>query len=70
MNYLGRKNYNHWNVACWILNDENYYLLALKAQKKSSLSKGALYLLNNLPDKTPDGVKFTISSLKAVLSSL
>jgi hypothetical protein len=25
MSYNGHKNYNHWNVALWLFNDESLY---------------------------------------------
>lgn len=65
MEYNGWKNYETWNVALWIQNDEGMYQYA-KAYKRI---KNAPYLTlaMNLQihgvSKTPDGVPYNDSAL-------
>lgn len=60
MTYNGWKNYETWNVALWIGNDEGLYNLAresgsYKAFKDAIRESGML--------ETPDGVSWTASGL-------
>ena len=78
--YNGHKNYNHWNVSLWINNDEGLYNMArdFVNDKRKSFSKGtstreyaAMRMLNWLQatdmEKTPDGVRYTVSSIRAAM---
>ena len=69
--YNGHRNYNHWNVALWILNSENYYRHArYLISQEGTKNAAARLLLNALPDKTPDGAPYTFSSVRAALRGL
>lgn len=69
--YQGHKNRNHWNVALWIGNDEGLYNLAREAIRRSKTKNNAAhYMLECLPEKTPDGVPYTFSSVRAALVDL
>ena len=66
--YNGHKNYNAWNVALWLFNDESMYYLVQKSLKTSRNKKeAAKKLLNYLGDSTPDGVKFTYTNIRLAL---
>lgn len=53
--YNGWKNYETWNVALWLQNDEGYYAMAKAAKNYTWL---LVDLVNNYMDETPDGVDF------------
>jgi len=74
--YNGHKNWNHWNVALWINNDQKLYEMArdcvmharnVKASKKIA----ALMMLNRLEDqgitRTADGAPYSVSSILAAM---
>ena len=68
MRYNGHKNYNAWNVSLWINNDEGLYSLAKWAVRTSNnRQQAAEKILESLPEKTPDGVKYTITNIKKAL---
>ena len=68
MRYNGHKNYNAWNVSLWINNDEGLYSLAKGAVRTSNnRQQAAEKILESLPEKTPDGVKYTITNIKKAL---
>jgi len=74
--YNGHKNWNHWNVALWIANDEGLYRLALQFLRECGGRTGAAaeLLLSELraggKEKTPDGAPYTRTSLRAALRGL
>ena len=73
--YQGHKNYNHWNVSLWINNDEGLYRMAKSAINRNRGKKNARYaaaydLLGLLPDKTPDGVKYSVTTLQAAMRDM
>ena len=73
--YNGWKNWAHWNVALWILNDEGLYGLALDVVRNHKTQDAAARaMLAELHDmgvtKTPDGARYSVSALRAALSSL
>lgn len=67
--YNGHKNYNAWNVSLWIYNDEGLYNLArdiLRTSKSKDIA--ARKMLASLPEKTPDGVKYSLTNIKLALA--
>lgn len=69
--YNGHKNYNYWNVALWINNDYNIYLLATHICKtSSSIIQATKQFLNDMPERTPDGVKYTYWNVRTALTEL
>ena len=58
--YNGWKNYETWNVALWIGNDEGMYACAQEAESYYDLM---IHFFNNGVDETPDGVDFEDDSL-------
>ena len=71
MKYNGHKNYNAWNVSLWIGNDENIYRLALDCIRRyPPRDIAARELLALLPEKTPDGVPYTLTNVRLALRGL
>lgn len=69
--YNGHKNWNHWNVALWIANDEGLYWLAKNFLSRCTTKDlAARELLLCLHGKTPDGAPYTFSSVRAALVGL
>lgn len=66
--YQGHKNWNHWNVALWLFNDEKLYGVTQWAVKEyPTLDLAARALVQALPEKTPDGAPYTYSSVRAAI---
>lgn len=66
--FNGHKNWNHWNVALWIANDEGLYRTARYCLDcVNSKDAAARVLLQLLPEKTPDGAPYSFSSVRAAL---
>lgn len=66
--YNGHKNYNAWNVALWLSNDEGLYRMACSCIRHSNNRSEAISkLMDYLPEKTPDGVKFTKTNVRLAL---
>jgi hypothetical protein len=72
MTYNGHKNWNHWNVALWIGNDEGLYSLARECLRHFAGHRrpAARAMLEGLPPKTPDGAPYSFSSVYAALDGL
>lgn len=61
--YNGYKNYETWNVALWIQNDESWYLFA-KNFKESDYKEFANTMVNEFNiHTTPDNVAWDDTSL-------
>jgi hypothetical protein len=62
--YNGHKNYNSWNVSLWLNNDEAAYRLMLDCIKRTRNRKAAAErMINCLPEKTPDGVPYSLTNI-------
>lgn len=65
--YNGWKNYETWNVALWIGNDEFLYSEAKRARSYGPFVKAMRSYqdpeVNNLCFETPDGVKWSDSEI-------
>ncbi len=66
--FNGHKNYNHWNVSLWINNDESLYQLALESIKSTNTrDKAVERMLRLLGTHTPDGARYSKSSVRAAM---
>lgn len=71
--YNGHKNWNHWNVSLWINNDDGLYRMALDHARNCSgtREKAAGNMLDELQSMgithTPDGVPYSVSSIRAAM---
>ena len=68
--YNGHKNWNHWNVSLWINNDEGLYRMALYfiLEHKDYAAERMLECLHNEGiTKTPDGAKYSKTSIRAAM---
>jgi hypothetical protein len=67
MSYNGHASWAQWNVSLWVNNDEALYRLAQSYARRSNRRDAARRLLKDLNDsqvfKTPDGAKYTVTSL-------
>lgn len=70
--YNGHKNWQYWNVALWIGNDEGLYNLARDCRRQGhNLSQAAeLFLQSVGTEQTPDGAKWTKSAVSAAIQDL
>jgi len=60
--YNGWENYETWNVALWIQNDEGLYNLAREAGSYQDFVE----LVSEFMTQTPDGVSFTDPALNVI----
>lgn len=70
MAYNGHKNWNHWNVALWIGNDEGLYNLARSCIRSAPNRRGAASAFINIMEssgsyQTPDGAPWSKSAVLA-----
>jgi hypothetical protein len=71
MSYNGHKSHAAWNVSLWINNDEPLYRLAKDCVRRSSnRQEAAEMILSSLPEKTPDGVKYTVTNIRLALRGI
>ena len=56
--YNGYTNYETWNVALWIQNDEGLYNLALSFADFVNPYESFLEYFQGFSDNTPDGIKW------------
>jgi hypothetical protein len=75
--YNGWRNYETWNAALWVQNDEGWYRLACDFMRRYTGSSPwrDLMAAGDLPEKTPDGVEMlgpelAINELDRMLSEL
>ncbi len=73
--YNGHKNYNFWNVALWIGNDEGLYNMAKDHIRRcATLDDAARAIVDDLAElgieKTPDGSPYSFSSVRAAIVDL
>jgi dTDP-4-amino-4,6-dideoxygalactose transaminase len=82
--YNGHKNYNHWNVSLWLNNDENLYSIARHMKRHYANARMrdnerrsvfvARQVLQRLKDEglthTPDGVRYTVTTISAALRDM
>lgn len=66
--YNGHPNWTAWNVSLWISNDLGLYNEALHFCRRMNRREAAEAMLQSLHDcnitHTPDGAKYTVTSLR------
>ena len=67
MSYNGHKNWTHWNVSLWINNDEGLYNFAVETCRRFKKDRAARHLKVNLPERTPDGARYSVVAIRAAL---
>jgi hypothetical protein len=69
--YQGHKNRQYWNVALWLYNDEPTYRVVIDflegMGKHAPLRVVAKNIMLYLPERTPDGYKYTICNVAAAI---
>ena len=81
--YNGHKNWNHWNVALWLNNDEGLYNIALhfvnhyrKARVNGERHSTfvARQILTRLADEgitqTPDGAPYSVATIESAIRGM
>jgi hypothetical protein len=70
--YNGHKNWNHWNVSLWLMNDEGLYLMVKRSLKwRPTLDAAARDLAAQLRGQsTPDGAPYTFTSIRAAIRDM
>jgi hypothetical protein len=68
----GHKNWNHWNVSLWLMNDEGLYRQVEQALRDlSSLDAAARALAAQLKGQsTPDGAPYTLTTIRAAIRDM
>lgn len=73
--YNGHRNYNRWNVSLWINNDEGLYRRAVGVVRRAkNKDDAARQFMDDLAEagitKTPDGVRYTVTAVRAALAGM
>jgi hypothetical protein len=68
----GHKNWNHWNVSLWLMNDERLYRRVEQAlNDMGTLDEAASGLAWQLKGQyTPDGAPYTFTSIRAAIRDM
>ena len=67
--YQGHRSWNAWNVSMWLTNDYETYLLVCETVDSCKTKDAASRVLYEmLPKTTPDGAKYTLSSIREALT--
>lgn len=76
MTYNGHKNWNHWNVALWLGNDEGLYNLARDCIRQNRHNRNAaaesmFVTLHELGlTQTPDGAPYSKTTILAAMRGM
>ena len=71
MEYQGHPTKAHWNVALWIGSDEPLYRLAMDTlRREPNTLIAARKMVDMLPNSTPDGVRYTVTTVRHALRCL
>lgn len=69
--YNGHPSYAAWNVSLWIGNDESLYQLARECIRRNrTRDQAAREMLAYLPERTPDGVPYTLTNVRRAMVGL
>lgn len=68
--YNGHRSRAAWNVSLWINNDESLYRWARELRQKHSARRAARIMLESLPARTPDGYRYTVTSIAEAIADI
>jgi len=68
--YNGYPSWTAWNVHLWITSHEDSHRLCQEYGEKYGAKVAAEKLLNLMPEKTPDGARFTNNSLRIAIEAV
>jgi hypothetical protein len=70
--YNGHKNWNHWNVSLWLMNDEGLCRRVDEARSSQpTLDAAARDLAAQLTGQsTPDGAPYTLAAIRAAIRGM
>jgi hypothetical protein len=70
--YNGHKNWNHWNVSLWLMNDEGLYRQVERAiSDLRTLDAAARDLATQLKGQsTPDGAPYSFTTIRAAIRGM
>lgn len=62
--YNGHESWTTWNVNLWLNNEEHYYrLMKCCIRATRNRKEAAKEMLEYLPEKTPDGAKYSVHNV-------
>ena len=70
--YNGYPSWAQWNVSLWLNNDEGMYESMLYALRAAGGCRriAAKRLLDDLPTKTPDGARYTVTAIIGAMAGI
>lgn len=69
--YNGFPNWNQWNVSLWLNNDEGLYLAMRDARRAHRTARAAARALRrDLPERTPDGARYSVVAIVGAMADL
>lgn len=69
--YQGHKSYNAWNVCLWVNNTEHLYRWARGLCRGYGKERAADIMAEDLKgEKTPDGVPYSRTTIRAALAGM
>ena len=69
--YNGHESWTAWNTSLWLNNDEGCYRMMLQCIKETKNRKeAAQQMLSYLPEKTPDGAKYSVHNIMLAMREL
>jgi len=68
MPFLGHRNYSYWNVHKWLHEGHDRQVRAA-IESLIDKDKVARYLLDSLPESTPDNVLYTFRNIREALKT-
>ena len=68
--YQGHRNWNHWNVSLWLMNEEPLYRLCqYHIRKCRTMNDAAKAIALDLPTETPDGAPYSYTAIRAAITN-